>query len=138
MVILDTNVVSDLMPTASQAVLNWLSQRPSQELYTTSVTVAEIFYGIKLLPDGKRRGELLAGAESMFTKVLLGRIFALEDQAARAFAQIASARRKRGRPMAEFDAQIAAIASVHDAALATRNTADFEGCGVRLLNPWLD
>jgi toxin FitB len=139
MVILDTNVVSDLMrPTASQAVLNWLSQRPSQELYTTTVTVAEIFYGIELVPDGKRRGELLAGAERMFTKVLLGRIFAFEDQAAQAFAQIASARRKRGRPMAEFDAQIAAIASVHDAVLATRNTADFEGCGVRLLNPWLD
>lgn len=137
MVILDTNVVSELMrPVSSPIVLKWLSGQYAQDLHTSSVTVAEILYGIELLPNGKRRRELLAGAERMFSKVLSGRVFAFEDQAAHAFAQIASARRELGRPMAEFDAQIAAIASVHGATLATRNTSDFEGCGVRLVNPW--
>lgn len=82
-----------------------------------------------------RASDLLAGAEKMFTKVLAERIFAFEDQAAHAFARIASNRRKAGRPISEMDAQIAAIASVHDAVLATRNTADFEGCGIRLGEP---
>ncbi len=139
MVILDTNVVSELMrPESSPAVLKWLSQQHAQELYSTTITLAEILYGIELLPEGKRRGELLAGAERMFTNVLTDHIFTFEDQAARAFAPIASARRKSGKPIAELDAQIAAIASVHGAALATHNVSDFEGCRVRLINPWVD
>ena len=139
MIILDTNVVSELMrPISSAAVLNWMSNQDAQELHTSAVTLAEILYGIELLPGGRRRTDLLAGAEKMFTIVLANRILGFEDRAARAYAQIASARRKAGKPMADFDAQIAAIAQVHGAALATRNTADFKGCGVRLINPWLD
>jgi len=138
MILLDTNVVSELMrPESSPAVLKWFSKQPAQELYSSSVTLAEIFYGIELLAAGQRRSDLLAGAEKMFTKVLAGRVFAFEDEAAHAFARIASARRKAGRPIAEMDAQIAAIAHVHGALLATRNTADFEGCGIQLVNPWL-
>lgn len=138
MIILDTNVVSEAMkPAPSSVVLNWLSKQQSEQLYSSTITLGEILYGIELLPDGKRRSELLAGAEKMFTVVLASRIFPFEDQAARAFAHIASARRKAGRPMTELDAQIAAIAYVHGAALATRNTADFEDCGVRLVNPWV-
>ncbi|HYU46248.1 MAG TPA: type II toxin-antitoxin system VapC family toxin [Terriglobales bacterium] len=139
MVLLDTNVVSELMrPESSRAVLKWFSRQPAQELYSSSISLAEIFYGIELLPGGKRRYDLLAGAERMFTKVLAGRVYAFEDEAAHAFARIASARRQAGRPIAELDAQIAAIAHVHGAVLATRNTADFEGCGIRLVNPWVD
>jgi predicted nucleic acid-binding protein len=139
MVLLDTNVVSELMrPESSPVVLKWLSRQQAPELYSSSVSLAEIFYGIELLAAGKRRNDLLAGAERMFTKVLVGRVFAFEDEAARAFARIASSRRKAGRPIAELDAQIAAIAHVHGATLATRNTADFEGCGIRLVNPWRD
>ena len=139
MILLDTNVVSELMrPEASPVVLKWFSRQHAQEIYGSSINLAEIFYGIELLTGGKRRHELLAGAERMFTRVLAGRVFAFEDEAARAFARIASARRKAGRPIAELDAQIAAIAHVHGATLATRNTADFEDCGVRLVNPWRD
>jgi toxin FitB len=139
MVLLDTNVVSELMrPESSRAVLKWFSRQPAQELYSSSISLAEIFYGIELLPGGKRRYDLLAGAERMFTKVLAGRVYAFEDEAGHAFARIASARRQAGRPIAELDAQIAAIAHVHGAVLATRNTADFEGCGIRLVNPWVD
>ena len=139
MILLDTNVISELMrPESSPVVLKWFSRQQPQELYSSSVSLAEIFYGIELLSEGKRRKDLFAGAERMFTKVLAGRVFAFEDEAAHAFARIAFVRRKAGRPIAELDAQIAAIAHVHGALLATRNTADFEGCGIRLVNPWLD
>ena len=139
MILLDTNVVSELMrPEASPVVLKWFSRQHAQEIYGSSINLAEVFYGIELLTGGKRRHELLAGAERMFTRVLAGRVFAFEDEAAHAFARIASARRKAGRPIAELDAQIAAIAHVHGATLATRNTADFEDCGIRLVNPWRD
>jgi predicted nucleic acid-binding protein len=102
------------------------------------VTVAEILYGIELVPQGKRRTALIAGADRMFARVFSGHILAFDENAARQFAEIAAGRRALGRPIAEFDAQIAAIASAHRATLATRNTADFDGCGLRLLNPWRD
>lgn len=79
-----------------------------------------------------------AEAEAMFAQNFGGQILFFDEQAARAFAKIASSRRKLGRPIAEFDAQIAAIAFVHGAALASHNTADFEDCGVQLVNPWMD
>lgn len=139
MIILDTSVISELMrPVSSPRVLQWVSRQHAHELYSSTITLAEILYGIDLLPSGKRRTELLAGAERMFAQVLANRIFAFEEHSARAFARIASARRRSGRPMAAFDAQIAAIAEVHGAALATRNMHDFVGCGIRVVNPWVD
>lgn len=136
-VLLDTNVVSELMrPVPSQAVLAWISGQFGPHLYTSSVTVAEVLYGIEVLPHGQRRRELLEGAERVFAKVFAGRIAVFDEPAARTFSRIAAERRRRGRPIAEMDAQIAAIASLHGAVLATRNIADFEHCGVRLVNPW--
>lgn len=105
-------------------------------MHTTSVTLAEILYGIEILPPGKRKRELAAGAERLFAFVFDSRILPFDEPAAQRFSQIAADRRKRGRPISELDAQIAAIASVHGAVLATRNVADFEHCGVRLVNPW--
>jgi toxin FitB len=135
--ILDTNVVSDPMqPAPSVIVTAWWAQQQPGALFITTVTVAEILYGIELLPHGKRRAALLAGAELMFGKVLAGRILPFDEDAARAFPEIAVRRRVQGRPIADLDAQIAAIARSRDALLATRNTADFEGCGLRLVNPW--
>jgi hypothetical protein len=125
-----------MQATPSPRVLEWLAQQQSAELFTTTTSMAEILYGIELLATGKRRAALLAGADRMFGKVLFGRILSFDEGAARAFAQIAAARRAQGRPIAEFDAQIAAIARSHRAVIATRNTVDFEGCSVRLVNPW--
>jgi hypothetical protein len=122
------------MPSA--IVLTWLSRQQPGALFITTVTVAEILYGIELLPHGKRRVALLAGAERMFGKVLAGRILPFDEDAARAFPEIAIRRRAQGRPIPDLDAQIAAVASSRGALLATRNIADFEGCGVRLVNPW--
>jgi toxin FitB len=137
MLILDTNVISETMrPEPSPAVIDWLSQHSSDELYVTTVTLGEILYGIELLPHSKRRAALETGAGRMFGQLLAGHILVFDEDAARVFAQIAARRKIQGRPMAELDAQIVAIAQSHGAALATRNTADFEGCGVRLVNPW--
>lgn len=106
------------------------------ELFTTSITEAEIFYGIELLAKGKRREALLAAAEAMFAEDLAGRVFGFESDAARVFSRIASRQRTLGRPISHADAQIASIALVRKATLATHNVADFEDCGVDLFDPW--
>jgi predicted nucleic acid-binding protein len=103
---------------------------------TTSITEAEIFYGIELLAKGKRREGLLAAAEAVFTEDLAGRVFGFESDAARAFSRIAPHRRALGKPISHADGQIAAIAQVRRAKLATRNVADFEDCDVDIVNPW--
>ena len=138
MIVLDTNVVSELMKSPrSEAVVAWIStQRQVDDLSVTTITVAEVLYGIELLPNGKRRDGLERQAAAMFAHDFAGRILPFDDRAARIFAVVAAGRRKLGRPIEFFDAQIAAIARVHEATLATRNTGDFEGCGVRLVNPW--
>jgi len=136
-IILDTNVISELMRPAPEArVLHWFSTQAAEDLHITAVTMAEILYGIELITAGRRRDVVRSGAEKVFEAVFADRILTFEDRAARAFSQIASSRRRQGKPMTEFDAQIAAIARVHGATLATRNPYVFEGCGVRLVNPW--
>jgi predicted nucleic acid-binding protein len=127
-----------MRPNPSSIVGRWFSAQRPEELHTTVITVAEILYGIELLPAGKRKDTLVAGSERMFNKLFLDRIFAFNNDAAHSFPKIAAERRRLGRPITELDAQIAAIASIHGAAIATRNTSDFEGCGIRVLNPWLD
>ena len=140
MTILDTNVLSEIMAaTPSEAALQWVrNRRLADKVVITSITVAEILCGVELLSAGKRRDKLSADAEAMFAEDFAGDILPFEEQAARSFSRIAAGRRKQGRPIAEMDAQIAAIAQVHGATLATRNIADFQGCGIRLANPWLD
>lgn len=139
MIILDTNVISEAMSSSPNShVSRWLSDQLTSLLFTTTISLAEILYGIELLPPGKRRNELLVSAESMFPKLFAARILTFDEAAARAFAPIAVRRRSSGRPITIFDAQIAAIARANGAALATRNTGDFEECGVRVVNPWVD
>src|ERR1035441_4170570 len=137
MIILDTNVLSELMrPKPSPLVVTWVKKQPMTELFTTSITEAEIFYGIHLLTKGKRREGLLAAAEAMFAEDLAGHIFGFESEAARAFSMIAAHRRALGRPISHADAQIAAIAKVRGAKLATRDVADFDDCGLDIVDPW--
>jgi len=135
--ILDTNVVSELMrPEPSRAVEHWVSIQPADSLYITSITQAEILHGILLLPKGKRRSLLEQAADGMFAEDFGERILPFGTESARLYAEIAVARRRAGRPISHFDAQIAAIARVHGATLSTRNVDDFAGCGVKLVNPW--
>ncbi|MGH9493498.1 MAG: type II toxin-antitoxin system VapC family toxin [Candidatus Sulfotelmatobacter sp.] len=137
MIILDTNVVSETMQLSpSPVVMAWFDRVATGSLFVTVVTVAEIFYGVELLPGGKRREKLQIEAEATFAQDFPGRILAFDEEAARVFSKLATGRRSRSRPIADFDAQIAAIAVVHGATLATRNVTDFQDCGVRLTNPW--
>jgi predicted nucleic acid-binding protein len=136
MIVLDTNVVTEAMqPSPSEAVLRWLSEERGQ-FFLTTITVGEIMCSIQLLPNRKRQDRLRAQAEAMFTEDFSGRILPFDEKAAREFAEIVAGRCALGRPIAELDAQIAAIASANHAILATRNPIDFDGCGVRLANPW--
>ena len=137
MIILDTNIVYELMrPSPEPRVLRWFGGQAAEDLHVTAVTMAETLHGIELIAAARRREVVRAAAEKMFESVFTDRILAFEDRAARAFSQIASSRRRQGKPMPEIDAQIAAIARVNGATLATRNPYVFEGCGVRLVNPW--
>ena len=138
MIVLDTNVISELMSAqASTTVRRWVArQRALSPLCITAITVAEILYGIELLPRGKRRDSLLQETETMFREDIVHKILVFDERAAREFSTIAAARRRRGRPISTLDAQIAAIALANGATLATRDRSGFEDCGVRLVNPW--
>jgi predicted nucleic acid-binding protein len=137
MIILDTNVLSELMrATPAPPVVAWIAEQPAAGLYTTAITQAEILHGLMLLPPGRRRRALEAAATAMFAEDFEGRIFGFGSDATTPYARIASERRRAGRPISHFDAQIAAIAQSAGASVATRNVADFDGCGVRVVNPW--
>jgi predicted nucleic acid-binding protein len=137
MIVLDTNVLSEAMRERPEPrVIEWLQRQSESEALTTAVTKAEILYGIATAPAGRKRTTLQAAADRVLNRTFAGRILAFEDKAASHYAQIAAARRARGRPIKPLDAQIAAIARLHNATLATRNTRDFEDCGIRLVDPW--
>jgi len=136
-IVLDTNVLSELMrPVPTERVVRWVAAQPATSLYTTSITQAEILHGILLLPRGRRRTTLQAAAEAMFNEDFDGRVLPFGSQSAVIYASIAVERRRAGRPISQFDAQIAAISRSAGAAIATRNVSDYEGCGVTVINPW--
>jgi toxin FitB len=139
MILLDTNVLSELMrPEPDARVLQWVGEQPAARMFTTSITQAEILHGILLLQTGKRRQAFEDAARAMFEEDFAGRVLAFGSAAALLYATIASDRRRAGRPISHFDAQIAAIALANRAAVATRNVSDFEGCGIEVLDPWED
>lgn len=137
MILLDTNVLSELMrPAPDRGVERWLAGQPDASVFISAITEAELRYGAAVLPSGKRRSVLVTEIEGMLGEEFGGRILPFDSLAARAFAIIASDRRHVGKPISQADAQIAAIARSRGASLATRNVPDFEGCGVEVINPW--
>lgn len=137
MILLDTNVLTELMKAApAESVVRWFSTQPATSLYTTSITQAEVLHGILLLPAGRRRSAFEAAADAMFEEEFAGRILPFGSDAAHPYARIAAERRRVGRPISHFDAQIAAIAHSAGAAVASRNVTDFDGCGIEVINPW--
>lgn len=137
MILLDTNILSELMrPAPEKGVEQWLADQPDASVFISAITEAELRYGVALLPAGKRRSALATVIEDMFGEDFIGRILPFDSAAAVAFAEIAANRRRAGRPIAQADAQIAAIAWSRGAALATRNELDFAECGLKLINPW--
>jgi predicted nucleic acid-binding protein len=136
-IVLDTNVVSgSLRPTPSQKVLRWMRAEPLVALFITTITEAELLYGVALLPDGQRRRSLEAAILPIHMDDFVGRILPFDSAAAREFGDIAAGRRRVGRPISEPDARIAAIARSRGASLATRNVSDFADCGLEIIDPW--
>jgi len=128
-IVLDTNVISELTrPAPMPRVMSWLD--------SLAVTAAELLYGVARLPTGRRKTELAAAVDGLLSDDFQGRVLAFDEAAARRYADIVAARERIGRPIGAADAQIAAICQTIGAALATRNTLDFDGAGVELINPW--
>jgi predicted nucleic acid-binding protein len=137
MIILDTNVVSELLrPAPAPQVEAWLSAQDGATVYFTSIGEAELRHGVAILPAGRRRTQLGAAIDVMLDEDFRDRILPFDRDASRSYAAIAAERRAAGRPISQFDCQIAAIARAHGATVATRNINDYEGCRVKLIDPW--
>jgi len=137
MIVLDTNVLSELLrPAPAPKVLAWVGRQPRAALFVTSMTRAEIFYGIHVLPRGRRRQALSDATDTLFAQLFAGRMLNFDGDAADAYAEIMAARKNAGRRMSQSDAVIAAVARSRGASLATRNVKDFVDCGIEIINPW--
>jgi len=137
LLILDTSVVSELMRRESDPrVLTWIVAQPASSLFLTAITEAELRYGMALLPSGRRKELLLSALDDMLREDFARRILPFDRDAALEYAGIVADRRQRGRPIAQFDAQIAAIARSRNAGVVTRNHSDFSDCGIEVVNPW--
>lgn len=137
MILVDTNVVSELMrPKPAPEVLAWFAGQDVPALFLSTISEAELRAGAAYLPAGRRRDSLVAAIDAMVAEDFAGRVLAFDSAAARSYAVIAASRRAAGRPIAEADCQIAAIAHAHGAAVATRNVADFLGCSLTVIDPW--
>ena len=137
MIVIDTNVVSELMRARPDpAVLAWFAGHAAETLFLTAVSEAELRTGAAILPPGQRRDRLVSAIDAMIDQDFAGRILPFDSPAARSYAEIAATRRAAGKPIMDADCQIAAIAGARGAAIATRNAKDFEGCGINVINPW--
>lgn len=139
MIILDTNVISELMKAKpAVAVYRWVGDLRRQDMFTSAITQAEILLGLTIMPAGERREAQMAAAEIMFGRYFRDRILVFDSDAAKSYAAIVARRRRAGRPVDHFDAQIAATAHSRGLALATRDVTGFADCGIRVINPWTD
>ena len=137
MLILDTNVVSELMRTEpDRRVVIWLDRQPPLEVHITAPTVAEISFGIERLPTGRRQRDLEGLFRQTIERSFSDRIIPFDREAAAAYGSIMARRQAAGRPMSVIDGQIAAIAAILGATLATRNTSDFDDTAVPVLDPF--
>ena len=138
MVILDTNVLSALMSLVpDEHVIDWLDTQPRTSVWTTSITVLEIQFGLQILPAGKRRDSLMRALQIVMTDKIGGRIAPFDTAAAQHAGDLMAARHKRGRPVELRDTMIGGIALACHATLATRNTSHFDDLSVPVINPWL-
>ena len=137
MIILDTNIVSEFMtsPPAGQ-VLDWLNSQDVTSLYLSTITIAEIGYGLRVMPEGKRRRLLSERFEQFVEEAFTQRVLSFDESAARIYGEVMGLRKEMGRTMSSLDGQIAAIARSRGFCVATRNTKDFEHCQIELINPF--
>jgi len=137
MYVLDTNVVSEIFrPVPDPSVEAWLEASEPSKLYVTAITKAESLTGLARMPEGRRKQLLHAAIYAFFEKRMKTPVLAFDSREAEYFAEIVAGRYRRGLPIGEFDAQIAAIARSYAFAIVTRNVADFEHCGIDIIDPW--
>lgn len=137
MIVLDTNVVSELMRKEPEPrVIEWVDGHPAGDVFLTSVTTAELLYGIARLPDGRRKDSLAAKTQELLLDDFVGQVLAFTVDASTHYADIVITRERQGAPISMADAQIAAICRLYGAVLATRNVRDFAGTGVDVRDPW--
>ncbi|MDZ7638890.1 MAG: type II toxin-antitoxin system VapC family toxin [Bryobacterales bacterium] len=137
MIILDTNVLSEILkPIPDSAVSQRMFSVSRLQMHTTAIGMAEILLGMDLMPLGRKRNLLVPKVTELFSEEFAGKMLPFDREAAGVYAEIVAFRRRSGRPITVFDAQIAAIARRHAAILCTRNIKDFVGCEISLWNPW--
>jgi len=137
MIILDTNIISEMMrPQPNANVVTWLNQQHSPDLFITSITIAEISYGLFILPTGKRKQQLQNNFEKFVDKAFRYRILDFAEQTAKVYGKVMGEGKLKGQPMSIPDGQIASIALENGYSVATRNIKDFSYCGVELINPF--
>jgi predicted nucleic acid-binding protein len=136
-IILDTNVVSELLRAApAPEVEAWLAGQDGTGIYLTAISEAELRYGVAIMAAGRRQAMLAAAVDGIVREDFGGRILPFDGAAALEYADIGARRRAAGRPISQLDCQIAAVARAHGATLATRNVDDFADCGVEVIDPW--
>jgi predicted nucleic acid-binding protein len=137
MIILDTNVLSELMlHTPNRSVLVWLDRQPRPSIWTTSITLFEIRFGLQSMPSGKRRTALVQDLEKVLDS-MDHRIAVFDAEAAEHASTLMASRKLQGRPREDRDTMIAGIVLAHHAALATRNTSHFDDIAAPLVDPWI-
>jgi predicted nucleic acid-binding protein len=138
-IVLDTNVVSELMRLEpASEVVDWLDRQVTEDVWLSAIALAELLYGVARLPVGRRRATLAMQLEAMVAEDFDHRVAAFDELAAAHYADIVVGRERAGRPVSATDAQIAAICRSSDAVLATRNVADFSDTGIVVVNPWTE
>jgi predicted nucleic acid-binding protein len=138
MILIDTNIASVLLTAGHPdlgLITDWLESSADQDIRISVITLAEVYFGIAILPEGSRKRMLAASADAFFA-TYEEHILPFGSAESAAYAQIVAARRRLGRPIGILDAQIAAIAQVAGATLATRNVDDFLDCQVAVVNPY--
>ena len=137
MILLDTNVISEPLKAESDAnVLAWIDAQIVETLYISTISLAELRFGIAVLPQGKRRDTLHLSLEQRVLPLFTGRILPFDDPASQSYATLRARARASGQAIAPADSYIAAIAATHSFAVATRDTSPFAAAGVAVINPW--
>lgn len=137
MIVLETNVVSELMrKDAATEVVAWVDRHPGDQVFITAVTAAELLYGVTRLPEGRRKHVLAAKVRDLIDEDFEDQVLPFSSDSAHYYAEIVASRERLGKPISMADAQIAAICRQYDLGLGTRNTKDFADTGIRVFDPW--
>lgn len=139
MIVLNTNVVSEpLRRRPDPRVVEWLDAQHVETLYLTTITLAELRYGVAALPDGRRTDTLADSLERETIPLFTGRVLGFDDAASREYARLQATARAAGKALGVLDGMIAAICAAHGHALATRDVGGFRATGLTLFDPWAE